>query len=119
MLCFLVSDGRWALFFLCISKNCKIVVPYVDIWFSLSSSASLRSAPQAVLIVNVASHCGYTDSHYRELQALRENYDEDELAIIAFPSNQFGAQEPGTWGEIVSFVDRQYGVTFPIMGKVI
>lgn len=43
---------------------------------------------------------------------------QDELAIVAFPCNQFGAQEPGTWEEIVSFADRQYGVTFPIMGKV-
>lgn len=41
-----------------------------------------------------------------------------ELAIVAFPCNQFGAQEPGTWEEIASFADRQYGVTFPIMGKV-
>lgn len=74
--------------------------------------------PQAVLIVNVASYCGYTDGHYRELQALREEYDESKLAIIAFPCNQFGAQEPGTWEEITNFVDKHYGVTFPVMGKV-
>lgn len=43
---------------------------------------------------------------------------QDELAIVAFPCNQFGAQEPGTWEEIASFADRQYGVTFPIMDKV-
>eukprot|EP00903_Cladosiphon_okamuranus_P008051 g7765.t1 len=82
--------------------------------FSLSK---LKHTP-AVLIVNVASHCGYTDRDYRELQALRSRHDEDELAILAFPCNQFGAQEPGTWEEIASFADRKYRVTFPIMGKV-
>ncbi|CAM9389208.1 unnamed protein product [Pylaiella littoralis] len=79
--------------------------------------SQLKHVP-AVLIVNVASHCGYTDSNYRELQALRANHSEDELAILAFPCNQFGAQEPGTWEEIASFTDQKYGVTFPIMGKV-
>ncbi|CAM9403356.1 unnamed protein product [Ectocarpus sp. 4 AP-2014] len=79
--------------------------------------ANLRHVP-AVLIVNVASHCGYTDRHYRELQALRAKHDEDQLAIVAFPCNQFGAQEPGTWEEIASLADRNFGVTFPIMSKI-
>lgn len=74
---------------------------------------------QAVLVVNVASQCGYTDSNYRELQALRAKHDEDKLAILAFPCNQFGRQEPGTYEEILSFVDKQYGVTFPVMEKVL
>lgn len=72
-----------------------------------------------MLVVNVATYCGYTDSNYRELQALRAKYDEDKLAILAFPCNQFGAQEPGTHEEILSFVDKQYGVTFSIMNKVL
>ncbi|CAM9393606.1 unnamed protein product [Scytosiphon promiscuus] len=79
--------------------------------------AKLNHAP-AVLIVNVASQCGYTDRDYRELQALRAKHDEDELAILAFPCNQFGGQEPGSWEEIVGFADKHYGVTFPIMSKV-
>ena len=79
---------------------------------------SIARRPQAVLIVNVASYCGYTDGHYRELQTLRAEYDESKLAIVAFPCNQFGAQEPGTWEEISKFVDTHYGVTFPLMGKV-
>ncbi|CAM9467638.1 unnamed protein product, partial [Ascophyllum nodosum] len=73
---------------------------------------------QVVLIVNVASHCDYTDRHYRELQALRADHAEEELAIVAFPSNQFGGCEPGTWQEISNFAQRHYGVTFPIMAKV-
>lgn len=71
-----------------------------------------------MLIVNVASHCGYTDSNYRELQALRATHGADDLAIVAFPCNQFGQQEPGTWHEIVTFADRHYGVKFPVMAKV-
>lgn len=72
-----------------------------------------------MLLVNVASACGYTDINYRELQALRAKYDGDsKLAIVAFPCNQFGLQEPGTWGEIATFVDQKYGVTFPVMDKV-
>lgn len=43
---------------------------------------------------------------------------QDELAIVAFPCNQFGGQEPGSWREIATFADQMYGVTFPIMGKV-
>lgn len=79
---------------------------------------SMHKNTPAVLVVNVATYCGYTDSNYRELQALRAKYDEDKLAILAFPCNQFGAQEPGTHEEILSFVDKQYGVTFSIMNKI-
>lgn len=67
--------------------------------------------------MNVASACGYTDVNYRELQALRNKYD-DRLAIVAFPCNQFGRQEPGSWEEISAFVGQRFGVTFPVMNKV-
>ena len=73
---------------------------------------------QAVLIVNVASQCGYTDSYYRELQTLRTRHSADKLAIVAFPCNQFGGLEPAPWSEIANFVEREYGASFPIMGKV-
>ncbi|CBN73797.1 Glutathione peroxidase [Ectocarpus siliculosus] len=73
---------------------------------------------RAVLIVNVASQCSTAERNYLELQALREAYDEEELAIVAFPCNQFGGQEPGSWQEISSSAERRFGVTFPIMGKV-
>ena len=68
--------------------------------------------------MNVASRCGYTDSNYRELQTLRTRHSEDRLTIIAFPCNQFGGQEPAPWREIVDFVDREYGASFPVMAKV-
>lgn len=68
-----------------------------------------------ILIVNVASECGYTPQ-YKDLQALSEKYAE-KLVIIGFPCNQFGGQEPGTEDEIVSFCQKNYGVTFPISQK--
>ncbi|CAM9501328.1 unnamed protein product [Choristocarpus tenellus] len=76
------------------------------------------SLHQAVLVVNVASFCGFTDSNYRQLQRLYERYADDGLEVLAFPCNQFGAQEPGTQEEISQFLDQNYGITFPVMGKV-
>ncbi|CAN0338635.1 unnamed protein product [Pylaiella littoralis] len=71
----------------------------------------------AVLIVNVASQCSSTERNYRELQGLRDSFDEDDLAIVAFPCNQFG-QEPGSWEQICGFAESSFGVTFPILGRV-
>lgn len=69
-----------------------------------------------ILIVNVASECGYTPQ-YKNLQLLSERY-KDKLVVLGFPSNDFGAQEPGTNTEIQTFCTKNYGVTFPIMDKV-
>lgn len=69
-----------------------------------------------VLIVNVASKCGYTPQ-YEELQSLYEKYG-DKLEIIGFPCNQFMGQEPGTIEEIATFCKLNYGVTFPLAEKV-
>ena len=69
-----------------------------------------------ILIVNVASNCGYT-RQYKDLQKLHEQY-EDKLQILAFPCNDFGRQEPGTAEEIIEFCEINYGVTFPIMEKI-
>lgn len=76
------------------------------------------AAKRAVLVVNVASACGYTDQNYRELQALYTKYEARGLEILAFPCNQFGAQEPGTSEQIRSFVRDTYEVTFPLFAKV-
>jgi len=71
---------------------------------------------KVVLIVNVASRCGYTP-HYKGLQALYDKYKTKGLEILGFPCNQFGRQEPGTDAEIASFCEVNYGVTFPLMQK--
>ena len=69
-----------------------------------------------ILIVNVASECGYTPQ-YTDMEKLYEKY-KDKLVLIAFPANNFGAQEPGTNEQIKDFCEKNYGVTFPVMGKV-
>lgn len=69
-----------------------------------------------LLIVNVASRCGYTPQ-YEDLQTLYEQYA-DQLVIIGFPCNQFMGQEPGTGDEIEEFCKLNYGVTFPLAQKI-
>ncbi len=69
-----------------------------------------------VLIVNVASGCGYTPQ-YKELQTLYETY-KDKLIILGFPANNFGGQEPGTNDEIKKFCTSEYSVTFPMFEKI-
>lgn len=71
-----------------------------------------------VLIVNVASECGYTPQ-YKGLQELYEKYDSTgKFTIIGFPCNQFGGQEPGSATDIQTFCTKNFGVTFPMMEKV-
>lgn len=72
---------------------------------------------KALLIVNVASECGYTPQ-YAGLQQLWEKYQDRGLMVIGVPSNDFGAQEPGSEEEIRTFCDTRYRVTFPMMAKV-
>jgi glutathione peroxidase len=76
-----------------------------------------RYAGKVVMIVNVASKCGYT-SQYKQLQALHEKYSEQGLAILGFPCNQFLRQEPGSAEEIQQFCQLNYGVTFDMFAKV-
>jgi glutathione peroxidase len=71
---------------------------------------------QALLVVNVASKCGFTPQ-YAGLEALYERYRDRGLAVLGFPSNQFGAQEPGRADEIAEFCSATYGVTFPMFAK--
>ena len=70
-----------------------------------------------VLVVNVASQCGLTPQ-YAGLQQLYADKQDDGFAIVAFPANNFGAQEPGTDAEIAEFCTTQYSVTFEVMSKI-
>jgi glutathione peroxidase len=72
---------------------------------------------KVVLLVNVASECGYTPQ-YGPLQALYKKYAKDGLVIVGVPSNDFGKQEPGTNEEIAKFCKTNYGVEFPMLAKV-
>jgi glutathione peroxidase len=72
---------------------------------------------KVVLIVNVASKCGFTPQ-YDGLQALYEKYADRGLAILGFPCNQFGGQEPGAHDEIAEFCRVNFGVSFPLFEKV-
>lgn len=72
---------------------------------------------RVVLVVNVASYCGYTPQ-YEQFQKLYTAYHAKGLDVVAFPSNDFGAQEPGTNSEIQEFCTVNYGVTFPLFEKI-
>ena len=72
---------------------------------------------KVVLVVNVASRCGYTPQ-YTALEAIYEKYKDKGFLIAGFPANNFGAQEPGTNAEIKTFCSRKYNVTFPMYSKV-
>ena len=70
-----------------------------------------------ILIVNTASKCGLTPQ-YEQLEALYKAYKDQNFVIIGFPANNFASQEPGTNAEIGAFCQKNYGVTFPMMGKI-
>jgi glutathione peroxidase len=72
---------------------------------------------QVVLVVNVASKCGYT-KQYKGLEDLYREYKNQGLAVLGFPCNQFGAQEPGSNQEIQEFCSLNYEVSFPVLSKI-
>jgi glutathione peroxidase len=74
-------------------------------------------AGKPVLIVNTASFCGYTPQ-YRDLEALWQSYRDRGLIVLGVPSNDFGAQEPGSAAEIKTFCETNYAVDFPLADKV-
>ena len=78
--------------------------------------ADYRGRP--LLIVNVASECGLTPQ-YRGLEQLHEEYGPRGLAVLGFPANEFGAQEPGTNAQIAQFCETRFGVTFPMFEKIV
>lgn len=72
---------------------------------------------QVLLIVNTASKCGFTPQ-YAALESLYQTYRLRGFSVLAFPSNQFGAQEPGSAAEIASFCETRFGITFPLFAKI-
>ncbi len=72
---------------------------------------------KAMLIVNVASKCGFT-KQYSGLQELYEKYKDRGLVVLGFPCNQFGGQEPGSEEDIKNFCESNFGVTFPMFSKI-
>ena len=72
---------------------------------------------KAVLVVNVASNCGFT-KQYSDLQKLWETYKDKGLVVLGIPSNQFGGQEPGTNKEIKKFCELNFNINFPMSDKV-
>lgn len=75
-------------------------------------------AGQVVLVVNTASHCGYT-RQYQSLQALYARYAPRGLVVLGFPANDFGQQEPGSNAQIASFCEDQFAVRFPMFAKTV
>jgi glutathione peroxidase len=76
-----------------------------------------EKAGKVLLVVNTASKCGFTPQ-YDGLEALWKKYGERGFEVLAFPCNQFGGQEPGTADEIESFCKVNFGLSFPLMGKI-
>ncbi len=72
---------------------------------------------RVLLIVNTASKCGFTPQ-FEGLEQLWKDYEAKGLTVVGFPCNQFGGQDPGSDGEIAEFCQLNYGVSFPMMGKV-
>jgi glutathione peroxidase len=75
------------------------------------------AAGKVVLVVNTASACGFTPQ-FKGLEELHQKFGSQGLMVIGFPCNQFGAQDPGSDGEIAEFCQMNYGVSFQMMGKV-
>ncbi|QSZ47632.1 glutathione peroxidase [Arthrobacter sp. D5-1] len=89
----------------------------IPLTFNDGSEADFgRFEGKAVLVVNVASECGFT-RQYAGLEALYGKYREQGLEILGVPCNQFGGQEPGADEEIAEFCERNFGVTFPLTSK--
>jgi len=83
---------------------------------TLDGKATTLAKNKVLLIVNVASKCGFTPQ-YKGLQELHDKYAERGFSVVGVPCNQFGAQEPGSAEEIREFCSTNYGVSFPLLEK--
>ena len=115
-----VSLFSWVAVVLLASGTCFAASSVLD--FSMKSIegkpvALSQFRGQVVLIVNVASRCGYTPQ-YEGLEKLYETYKSQGFVITGFPANNFGEQEPGTDAEIQTFCKSKYSVTFPMFSKI-
>ncbi len=90
-------------------------IPLTRIDGSQTSLAEYRN--KVLLIVNTASHCGFT-SQYAGLESLFRKYQDQGLVVLGFPCNQFGAQEPGDESQIASFCETKFDISFPMFSKV-
>jgi glutathione peroxidase len=90
-------------------------IPLVDIYGRQGALGAWQG--KVILVVNVASECGYT-RQYEGLEALYQKYAEKGFVILGFPSNDYGAQEPGNNAEIQKFCSSKYNITFPLFSKV-
>ena len=92
-----------------------LAIPFKTITGDSTDLAAYKG--KVVLIVNVASKCGFTPQ-YAALESLYRKYEKRGFVILGFPANNFGQQEPGTNTEILSFCKTNYDVTFPLMSKI-
>ena len=90
-------------------------IPFSTITGEKASLADYQG--KVILLVNVASKCGYT-KQYAGLEKLYRKYKDDGLVILGFPANNFGGQEPGTNEQILEFCTSTFDVTFPMMSKI-
>jgi glutathione peroxidase len=106
-----------ALFFMQIVANAESIydIKLTDIDGKPTSLNAYKG--KALLIVNVASKCGYT-KQYSGLEAVHQKYKDKGFAVLGFPCNQFGGQEPGSNAEIKEFCSSKFNVTFPLFDKI-
>jgi len=103
----------------------KVEAKYEKLFFELNIKSNsgkdidlVKYKKKTILLVNVASKCGFT-KQYSGLQMLYDRYKDKGLVVIGVPSNQFGSQEPGTNSEIKDFCETNFNITFPITDKII
>ncbi|KAL0447977.1 UNVERIFIED_CONTAM: putative glutathione peroxidase 8 [Sesamum latifolium] len=115
---FLIDFRQWVLDgFLVKGWSCGFLIDFVKDAKGNDVGLSIYRG-KVLLIVNVASKCGMTNSNYTELNQLYENYRDQGLEILAFPCNQFGEEEPGSNDQVLDFVCTRFKSDFPIFGKI-